>query len=97
MTTRITGLATGLDIDSLVSAELSSYNSKITKQQQNKEILEIQQEMYREVITECRDFYDKYFDIANYISVILHIIVLSILIIYAIYCFIKKVKLKNIR
>lgn len=40
---------------------------------------------------------DKYFNIANYISVILHIIVLSILIIYAIYCFIKKVKLKNIR
>ena len=40
---------------------------------------------------------DKYFNIANYISVILHIIVLSILIIYAIYCFIKKFKLKNIR
>ena len=62
MTTRITGLATGLDIDSLVSAELSSYNSKITKQQQNKEILEIQQEMYRDVITQGSDFYTKYLD-----------------------------------
>ena len=62
MTTRITGLATGLDIDSLVSAELSSYNSKITKQQQNKEILEIQQEMYRDVITKGSDFYTKYLD-----------------------------------
>lgn len=62
MTTRITGLATGIDIDSLVSAELSSYNSKITKQQQNKEILEIQQEMYRDVITQGSDFYTKYLD-----------------------------------
>lgn len=65
MTNRITGLATGLDIDSLVSAELAGYKSKITKQEQNKEILQIQQEMYRDIITQGSDFYNKYLDLAK--------------------------------
>lgn len=65
MTNRITGLATGLDVDSLVSTELSAYKSKITKQEQEKEILEIQRDMYRDVITQGSDFFNKYLDLTK--------------------------------
>lgn len=63
MPNRITGLASGVDIDELVKAELSGYKSKITKQQQKKDTLSIQQEMYRDVINQGSDFFDKYFDV----------------------------------
>lgn len=63
MPNRITGLATGIDIDELVKSELSGYKSKITKQQQSKDILSIQQEMYRDVINQGSDFYDKHLDV----------------------------------
>ena len=65
MTNRITGLASGIDIDELVKSELSTYKSKITKQQQSKDILSIQQEMYRDIINEGSDFYDKYLDLTK--------------------------------
>lgn len=65
MSNRITGLASGLDVDSLVSAELASYKTKITQEQQNKQTLSIQQELYRGVIKEGSDFYNKYLDLAK--------------------------------
>ena len=65
MPNRITGLASGVDIDELVKSELSAYKSKITTQQQKKDTLLIQQEMYRDVINQGSDFYDKYLDISK--------------------------------
>ena len=65
MTTRITGLATGMDIDALVSSEMSVYKQKVTTKQQEKAILEYKQTMYRECITEGAKIYDSYFDILN--------------------------------
>ncbi|MBU5488436.1 flagellar filament capping protein FliD [Clostridium sp. MSJ-8] len=62
---RITGLATGMDIDSIVEASLATYKSKITKKTQEKEILEIKQQLYRDIISEGRNLYDKYFDMAK--------------------------------
>lgn len=62
---RITGLATGLDIDSIIEASLSGQKSKITKKTQEKDILEIKQQLYRDIISEGRSLYDKYFDVTS--------------------------------
>ena len=63
MTTRITGYNSGLDVDALVKASLTSYQSKIDKATQNKKVLEYQQEQYKKIMTDTSDFYDKYFDV----------------------------------
>lgn len=63
MATRVTGLATGMDIDTLVSQTMQAYRSKIDVQQQQKDILEIKQKLYRDVISESQDLYNKHFDV----------------------------------
>lgn len=67
---RITGLATGLDVDSLVEETMKAYQTKIDVVDQQKQIAEIQQELYRDVITDCRDFYSDYFDITKSDSIL---------------------------
>lgn len=62
---RITGLATGLDMDQLVKETMQPYRIKIQQQQQQKDILEIKQQLYRDIIKESRELYDKYFDVAK--------------------------------
>ena len=57
---RITGLATGMDIDAMVESMLSGENSKIQKTQQSKQSLQWQQEAYIEIINNLKEFY-KYF------------------------------------
>ena len=69
--TRITGLATGLDVDTLVQETMQVYQTKIDTVDQQKKIAELQQEMYREVITDCRNFYNDYFDMSKPNSIIL--------------------------
>lgn len=69
--TRITGLATGLDVDSVVQETMQAYQTKIDTVDQQKMVLELQQEMYREVIKDCRDFYDKYFNVGKSDSILL--------------------------
>lgn len=69
--TRITGLATGLDVDSLVQETMQVYQTKIDTVDQQKKVVELQQEMYREVITDCRNFYNDYFDISKSNSILL--------------------------
>lgn len=60
---RITGTNSGLDVDALVKASLTTYQNKIDKETQNKKILEYQQEQYKQIISDATDFYDKYCDI----------------------------------
>lgn len=62
---RITGLATGMDMDQLVKETMSPYRIKIQQQQQKKEIAEIKQQLYRDIIKESRELYNKYFDVAK--------------------------------
>ena len=69
--TRITGLATGLDVDSVVKETMQAYQTKIDTVEQQKKVAELQQEMYRDVIKECRNFYDDYFDISKSDSILL--------------------------
>lgn len=70
MSMRITGLATGLDVDQVIKDTMKPYRVKIQQTQQNKEIVEIKQQLYREVIKESRDFYNKYLDVAKSDSIL---------------------------
>ncbi|MFU7516332.1 flagellar filament capping protein FliD [Clostridium sp. HCS.1] len=68
---RITGLATGLDMDEIVKSSMKPYRIKIDKKGQDKEILEIKQKLYREVIKDSRELYNKYFDVTKSDSLLL--------------------------
>lgn len=68
---RITGLSTGLDMDEIVKNSMKPYRIKIEKQGQNKEILEIKQKLYRDMLNDSRDLYNKYFDLTSSDSLLL--------------------------
>lgn len=68
---RITGLATGLDMDQIVKDSMKPYRIKIDRKGQDKEILEIKQKLYREVIKDSRELYNKYFDVTKTDSILL--------------------------
>ena len=58
---RITGLATGMDIDEMVTNMLTGEQSKVDKAEQKKQTQTWQQEIYRDVISDVKGLYDKYF------------------------------------
>lgn len=62
---RITGLNTGLDTDEIVRASMLTYQNRIDVAKQKKEILSIKQTLYRDVMTDMKNLYNKYFDVAN--------------------------------
>lgn len=68
---RITGLATGLDMDEIIKNSMKPYRIKIDKKGQEKEVLEIKQKLYREVIKDSKEFYNKYFDVSKSDSLLL--------------------------
>lgn len=61
----LSGLASGLDTDSMVESMLSGVQSKINKQKQEQQTLTWKQEQYREIITKINDFQDKYFSVTS--------------------------------
>ncbi|MDD6795379.1 MAG: flagellar filament capping protein FliD [Clostridiaceae bacterium] len=63
-TKRYTGLS-GMDTDSLVAAGLSGLEKKIDTTKQKKETMEIQQELYRGVMKDFQEFFDKYLDMKD--------------------------------
>lgn len=62
---QMTGMASGLDTKAIVESMLQTEKSKVDKINQDKQILEWRQELYREMITNVRDFTKKYFDLLN--------------------------------
>lgn len=62
---QMTGMASGLDTKAIVESMLQTEKSKVDKINQDKQILEWRQELYREMITNVRDFTKKYFDPLN--------------------------------
>lgn len=58
---RISGLASGMDTESLVKDLTSPTQSKIDSAFQQKQILEWKQEYYQEIATKLNDFNNKYF------------------------------------
>ncbi len=65
MGTRLTGLASGMDIDSMVESMLGTKQSKVDEAKKSLQYLEWQQEAYRNIIGEIKDFHDTFFDILN--------------------------------
>lgn len=68
---RITGLATGLDVDEIVTSTMKAYRIKIQQTEQKRDVLEIKQKLYRDVIKEGKEFYSKYLDITSKDNVLL--------------------------
>lgn len=62
---QMTGMASGLDTKAIVESMLEIDKAKVDRVNQNKQVLEWKQEMYREMITSVRDFTKKYFDPIN--------------------------------
>jgi flagellar hook-associated protein 2 len=58
---RITGMATGIDTDSVVKSMVSNYQTKIDKANQTKQILQWKQEAYRDIIKGVKGL-QEYFD-----------------------------------
>ncbi len=65
MTTRITGLYSGLDVDALVEAGSSYYKNKLDKAKQDKQIMQWKQNQYQSIESDVTDFYNKYLDITS--------------------------------
>lgn len=62
---RITGMATGLDMDEIIKNSMKPYRIKVDQMTQKKDIVEIKQKLYRDVIKDSRDFFNKHLDIAK--------------------------------
>ncbi|NFG60649.1 flagellar filament capping protein FliD [Clostridium sp. CMCC3677] len=62
---RITGLATGLDMDEIIKNSMKPYRIKVDQMTQKKDVVEIKQKLYRDVIKDNRDFFNKHLDIAK--------------------------------
>ena len=61
----LSGLASGVDTESMVKSMLSGIQTKIDSQNQKKTQLEWKQEAYRDVISKINSFQTKYLDIAS--------------------------------
>ncbi|WP_195962673.1 flagellar filament capping protein FliD [Clostridium tyrobutyricum] len=60
--TRMTGLVTGLDVDSIVKNLIKAEQSKVDKAKQQKQVLQWQQDMYRDLIGNVNTMKSTYFD-----------------------------------
>lgn len=65
MTTRISGLASGLDTDSIIKETMKPYQTKVDQKKQERDVTQYQQDQYRELVKASQDFYNKYFDITK--------------------------------
>jgi len=63
--TRITGMISGLDTDSIIEQLMEAEKIPLNKLYQKKQLAEWKQDAYREISNAVRAFSDKYFDIFN--------------------------------
>ncbi|WP_252234647.1 flagellar filament capping protein FliD [Clostridium sp. ZS1] len=68
---RITGLATGLDMDEIIKNSMKPYRIKVDQMTQKKDVTEIKQKLYRDILTDTRSLYNKYLDVAKSDSLLL--------------------------
>lgn len=59
---RIVGQNSGIDVDSVVKASLTTEQNKIDKAYKQQKVYEYQQEQLKKIMSDCSDFYDKYLD-----------------------------------
>jgi flagellar hook-associated protein 2 len=60
---RITGLATGLDTDTMVKQMMQPYTMKLDKLKQERQIIQWKQDLYRDIIGDVNTFRSTYFDV----------------------------------
>ena len=61
--TRLTGLASGLDVDALVKSMTKADTTRVDKAKQDKQIVQWKQDMYRDIIGDFNTFKSTYFDV----------------------------------
>lgn len=65
-TTRITGLSSGIDVDTIVSELMTAEKAKkLNPLQQKEQLAEWRQEAYRSVVSDISDFTSKYFSVGT--------------------------------
>lgn len=67
----MSGLASGMDTEGIVKGMLNDIQIKIDKQEQKQQVLEWQQEEYRDVIDKINEFKDKYLSTAGEKSIVM--------------------------
>jgi len=64
-TTRVTGLVSGLDVDSIVESLMETEEVPLNKLEQKKQMAEWKQDAYRQVSISLKAFADEYFNYSN--------------------------------
>ncbi|NKF06930.1 flagellar filament capping protein FliD [Clostridium gasigenes] len=62
---RVTGLASGLDVDQVVKDSMKPYRIKVDQTKQKREIVEMKQQLYRDVLKDSKEFHRKYLEFSN--------------------------------
>lgn len=60
MTMRMAGITGMFDTDAMVKAQLEPYKLKVQTKTQERDLLELKQKQYRNVLKDIKDFYNKY-------------------------------------
>lgn len=66
----ISGLSSGIDVDSMVQSTLSAEKWKLNKLQQQEQLTEWRQTAYRSIISSIQSFTTKYFDLTSSTSIL---------------------------
>lgn len=69
--TRISGLSSGVDVDSLVEQLMEAESTKLNSMKQQQQVLEWKQEAYRDVIDQITTFSDTYLSLSSSSSILL--------------------------
>ncbi|MBU3088633.1 flagellar filament capping protein FliD [Clostridium gasigenes] len=59
---RISGLATGMDVDTMVKDTIKPYRMKVDKAQQNNDVYAMKQQLYRDILKDSREFSSKHLE-----------------------------------
>lgn len=68
---RLTGMATGLDVDGMIKKMMLAEQAKVDKVAQERQIIVWKQEAYKDIIKDIKDLQDSFFDVnsgSNYIK-----------------------------
>ncbi|SHI42851.1 flagellar hook-associated protein 2 [Clostridium cavendishii DSM 21758] len=63
---RVSGLSgSGIDTDAAVKQMMAPYQAKVDSAKQDRDLLQVKQDMYRDITKDIKNLYSKYFDIAS--------------------------------
>ncbi|MCC0637100.1 MULTISPECIES: flagellar filament capping protein FliD [unclassified Clostridioides] len=67
---RVTGLSGNFDMEGIIEASMTKDKEKVDKAKQAQQIVKWKQEIYRDIIKESKDMYDKYFGLDSKSNII---------------------------